>query len=70
MKLNRIKEVLIEQKRSQLWLAKELGKSLGMINNYACNRIQPTLDVLYRISEILDVDLKTLITNKKEREQA
>ena len=62
MKLNRIKAVLSEKGISQTWLAKQLDKSFSMVNAYACNRIQ-------RIAEILQVDLKDLITDKKERLQ-
>ncbi len=36
---------------------------------YACNRIQPNLETLQQIAEILQVDLKDLITDKKERLQ-
>ena len=35
---------------------------------YACNRIQPNLETLQQIAEILQVDLKDLITDKDERE--
>ena len=65
MKLNRIKPVLEERGISQTWLAKRLGKSFGMVNAYACNRIQPSLEVLLQIAEILQVDIKDLITDKK-----
>ena len=34
---------------------------------YACNRIQPNLETLQQIAEILQVDLKDLITDKKDR---
>lgn len=65
MKLNRIKAVLSEKGISQTWLAKKLDKSFSMVNAYACNRIQPNLETLQRIAEILQVDLKDLITDKK-----
>lgn len=65
MKLNRIKPVLEERGISQTWLAKRLGKSFGMVNAYACNRIQPSLEVLLQIAEILQVDIKDLITAQK-----
>ena len=82
MKLNRIKVVLSEKgisqtwlakrldKRgiSQTWLAKRLDKSFSMVNAYACNRIQPNLETLQQIAEILQVDLKDLITDKDERQ--
>ena len=65
MKLNRIKAVLTDKGISQTWLAKQLDKSFSMVNAYACNRIQPNLDTLQQIAEILQVDLKELITDKK-----
>lgn len=40
-----------------------------MVNAYASNRIQPILETLQQIAEILQVDLKDLITDKKERLQ-
>ena len=68
MKLNRIKAVLSDKGISQTWLAKKLDKSFSMVNAYACNRIQPNLETLQQIAEILQVDLKDLITDKDERE--
>ena len=68
MKLNRIKAVLTDKGISQTWLAKQLDKSFRMVNAYACNRIQPNLDTLQQIAEILQVDLKELITDKNERQ--
>lgn len=38
-----------------------------MVNAYACNRIQPNLETLQRIAEVLHVDLKDLITDKEDR---
>lgn len=68
MKLNRIKAVLTDKGISQTWLAKQLDKRFSMVNAYACNRIQPNLDTLQQIAEILQVDLKELITDKNERQ--
>ena len=60
MKLNRIKAVLLEKGISQTWLAKKLDKSFSMVNAYACNRIQPNLETLQEIAEILQVDLQAV----------
>ena len=68
MKLNRIKAVLTDKGISQTWLAKQLDISFSMVNGYACNRIHPNLDTLQQIAEILQVDLKELITDKNERQ--
>lgn len=66
MELNRIKEVLEEKGIKQTCLAEKLGKSFSSINAYACNRKQPSLEVLYRIAEILQVNMKDLIADKEE----
>lgn len=58
MKLNRIKAVLVEQDKSQKWLAEQLGKSFSTTNAYCCNRQQPNLDTLYRIAQLLSVNSK------------
>ena len=67
MKLNKIKDVLDSKGISQTWLAKQLGKSFSTVNCYARNKYQPDLEKLLEISNILEVDLKDLITNKNER---
>lgn len=59
--MNRIKEVLNEKGIKQTWLAEKLGKSFKMINNYTCNRSQPSLKILHEIATILQVDVKELI---------
>ena len=63
--MNRIKEVLEDQGRSQKWLAGKLGKSYNMVNSYAQNRQQPRLEVLSEIAQILDVDVCELIVSTK-----
>ena len=59
--MNRIKEVLEEKGIKQKWLAEQLGKSYNMVNSYAQNRRQPSLEVLYDIAKILDVNPKELL---------
>ena len=62
--MNRIKEVLEDQGRSQKWLAGKLGKSYNMVNAYVQNRQQPRLEVLFEIAEILEVKPKELLKEK------
>ncbi len=65
--MNRIKEVLKDKGISQTWLANKMEKSYNTINEYARNVRQPSLEDLYKIAEILDIDIKVLIvSNKKE----
>jgi transcriptional regulator with XRE-family HTH domain len=59
--MNRIKEVLDEKGIKQVWLAEKLGKSYNMVNGYTANRRQPSLEVLYKIAELLQVDVKELL---------
>ncbi len=61
--MNRLKEVLDEKGIKQIWLAEKLGKSYNMVNGYAKNRRQPSLKLLNRIAEILNIDVKELIVS-------
>ncbi len=67
--MNRIKEVLKQKGIKQIWLANKLGKSYNMVNGYVQNRQQPRLEVLSEIANVLNVDVRELITStKKEKE--
>lgn len=66
--MNRIKEVLTTKGISQTELANMLGKTFNMVNLYATNRVQPPIPVLYRIAEILNVDVRTLLIPNKIKE--
>ena len=61
--MNRIKEVLKEQGRTQVWLAGKIGKSQGTVALYVNNKLQPTLDTLFKIAEYLEINPKKLIEN-------
>jgi transcriptional regulator with XRE-family HTH domain len=65
--MNRIKEVLEEKGIKQTWLAEQLGKSYNMVNGYVQNRQQPRLEVLYEIARILDVEVKDLLIEQKDK---
>ncbi len=63
--MNRIKEVLEKKGIKQIWLAEQMGKSYNMVNAYAKNRRQPSLEDLYKIAIILNIDIKELIVSNK-----
>ena len=65
--MNRIKEVLEKKGIKQVWLSKKLGKSYNMVNSYVQNRQQPRLEVLYEIARILDVEVKELLIESKNK---
>ena len=63
--MNRIKEVLDEKGIRQTWLAEKLGKSFSIVNAYACNRRQPSLELLFEIAKILQINPKDLIDSNE-----
>ncbi len=63
--MNRIKEILESKGIKQTWLSDKLDKSYNMINSYVQNRRQPSIENLYKISEILEVDVKDLLVSNK-----
>ena len=66
--MNRIKEVLEAKGIKQTWLSERLSKSYNMVNAYVQNRRQPSLEDLYKIAEILDIDITDLlVSNKKNK---
>lgn len=64
-KMNRIKEILERKGVSQTDLAHRLGKTFNMVNLYATNKVQPPIPILYKIAEILDVDIRELLVPNK-----
>lgn len=63
MCMNRIKEALGAKGISQTELANRLGKTFNMVNLYASNKVQPPIPVLYRIADILNVDVRDLLVS-------
>ena len=63
--MNRIKEVLQQQGRSQAWLAEQIGKSYVVVTNYCNNNTQPSILVLRDIAKVLDVDVRELLVPTK-----
>jgi len=63
--MNRIKEVLKEQGRSQTWLAEKIEKSYVVVNNYCNNNAQPSIEVLRKIAIALDIDVRKLLVPTK-----
>lgn len=65
--MNRIKEVLEERGIKQTWLAEKIDKSFSQTNAYVCNRRQPSLEQLFEIAKVLNVDVKDLIESNKKQ---
>lgn len=59
--INRLKVVLAERKRTNKWLAEQLGKDPATVSKWCTNKAQPGLETLVEISKVLGVDVKELL---------
>lgn len=59
--LNRLKIMLAVTKRSNKWLADQIGKDQGAVSKWCTNTCQPGLEDLMRISKLLKVDVNELL---------
>ena len=64
---NRIKIVLIEKDKTNTWLADQLGFSKGAVSRWCTNDNQPTIENLFKIADLLDVDVSELLISNKKR---
>ena len=64
--INQLKVVLAEKKRTNKWLAETLGKDQATVSKWCTNTSQPSLEMLLRIAEVLEVDMKDLLWPLKE----
>lgn len=62
---NRLKVVLVENKKTSKWLAEQLGVSAVTVSKWCTNMHQPSLPQLTEIANVLDVDVRTLICSTK-----
>ncbi len=62
--VNRLKLVLVEQKKTGKWLAEQLGKDPSTVSKWCSNATQPALDTLVKIAKVLNIDIKELINDK------
>ena len=60
--------MLVEKQRTSKWLAEQLGKSENTISKWCSNKVQPSLESLYEIAKLLDIEVRTLIVPSKEQE--
>ena len=62
--INRIKVVLVEQRKTNKWLAEKLGKTQATVSRWAGNKAQPSLDKLVEIARLLKVEARILLIRK------
>lgn len=59
--MNRIKVALVEKQRTNRWLAEQMDKSENTISRWCSNKSQPSLEDLFKIAGLLEVDYTELI---------
>ena len=59
--LNRLKIVLVEKKRTNKWLAEQLGKNQTTVSKWCTNTCQPDIGTLMKIAKLLEVPLTDLL---------
>ncbi len=64
--INRIKVVLVEEGRTNKWLAEKLAKNTATVSRWCTNEMQPSLETLVEIAAVLNVDVKELLVSTKK----
>lgn len=64
--INRLKIVLVEQRRTGKWLAETLGKNEATVSRWCTNESQPSLETLLEIAKVLNVDVRELLAPSKK----
>lgn len=59
--INRLKVVLVEQKKTSKWLAETLGKDPVTVSKWCTNTSQPSIETFLEIARLLNVDIKDLL---------
>ena len=66
-RINRLKAVLAEKGKSNKWLAENLGKNISTISTWCTNKRQPSLEMLFEVAEVLEVEAKDLIVSNPKK---
>ena len=65
--MNRIKVTLVENQKTNRWLAEQMGKSENTISRWCSNKSQPSIAQLIKIASLLNIDAKDLLETTLER---
>lgn len=59
--LNRIKVVLADKKKTNKWLAEQLGCSTTTVSKWCTNNSQPPMETFIKIAKVLKVEINELL---------
>jgi len=62
--VNRLKIVLVEQKKTSKWLSEALGVNPSTVSKWCTNSSQPDIETLARISKLLGIGVEELFNKK------
>lgn len=62
---NKIKVVLVDKKRTNKWLAEQIGCSPTTVSKWCTNVCQPPMETFIKIAELLKVDINELLRIEK-----
>ncbi|KAA0993941.1 helix-turn-helix transcriptional regulator [Dyadobacter sp. UC 10] len=63
---NRIKAVLAEKGKTNIWLAEELDRNKTTVSKWCTNDVQPPIETLFKIADVLEVDVRELLVSSKK----
>lgn len=59
--INRIKVVLAEKRKTNKWLAEQIGCTPTTVSKWCTNVCQPPMETYIKIAKLLDVELAELV---------
>ena len=62
--INRLKVVFAEKKRTNKWLAEQLGCAPTTVSKWVSNTCQPPMETYLRIAKLLEVEIDELLNKK------
>lgn len=63
--INRIKVVLAEKNKTNKWLSERIGKDPATVSKWCTNTMQPCLETLVEIANVLEVDVVELLNHSR-----
>lgn len=59
--INCLKVILADKNKTSKWLAEQLGRDQATVSKWCTNRVQPSLETLRSIADLLGVEIKDLL---------
>jgi len=63
--INRLKAVLAEKQKTGKWLANQLNKSETTVSRWCRNEVQPSIETMAQIAQLLKIDIRELLNSSK-----